>query len=222
VSDELAEELANRTQEEVERIPGRAEVLTKRLKKYVEGVDEDFLAKMPDFKVNISKRKSGAHYNINKNTVELREYSTDFARKRLVYHEFGHAYHVRNNLITTTAVNADLAEDFAAIKKKFLAIEIDLGEWSTKAYADGKVMHFDGKEDEVSNLWAAADTVAAFTKGVHGFGHERSYWRKLENADHMEFFAHAMEFKHIGNDFMKKEFPEIYDDMISFATKYLK
>lgn len=67
---------------------------------------------------------------------------------------------------------------------------------------------------------ALKDTIAALSKGEHGDGHAKSYWKTKDNTA-MEFIAHCFENRYAGNELFRWFYKQLYDDMIAVLKTVL-
>lgn len=218
ISDELAAELRA-------QVPaGRADELKEALSSYTTNIDKSFLGKMPEFEVDVTREFERGRYDSLENTVRLPVVYTPKSRKRVVYHEFSHAYHFRRGLITNDFVDDSIKADYDAIRLQFNETFTELADWAEGVgkYWNKALAHYEaGEFDKEGIITMVGDIIASLTRGNSGFGHDSAYWAKY-NRHYMEFFVHSSEAKYFGNPLLKKKFPELHDRMIEFANKHIK
>lgn len=79
--------------------------------------------------------------------------------------------------------------------------------------------HGFNKDDIMEELSACADLLESVTV-YFGWGHGVNYY-STEYMRHTEFIAHAFESKFVGNQFIKKYMPEIYDKILAYIENLL-
>ena len=204
-----------------------------------------FRLRNPDeaIELRLDGRSDNSYYNIRANMVFIgtkqRVHESDWFKKAVIYHEYGHAIdHQRGlrqsdeiqklvkkhrDLLLNTKVKSrdnptqtiTLAEDLAkSMEKRWwelnrLARRRGNTEQSRKEY-----------RNEQRQLTATADTIKALTER-YGWGHKDGYFAKSKNRT-AEYIAHAFENAFIGNKQFKKLLPEIYDDMVDYIRQLKK
>lgn len=68
---------------------------------------------------------------------------------------------------------------------------------------------------------ALMDTIAAMSKGTHGAGHAKSYWKQNADNPAKEFIAHCFENRYACNEMFRWLYKQLYDDMIAVLKKAL-
>ena len=193
--------------------------------------------------LRLDGRSDNSYYNIRANMVFIgtkqRVYESDWFKKAVIYHEYGHAIDNQRglrqsdeiqklvkkhrDLLLNTKVKSrgnptktiTLAEDLAkSMEKRWwelnrLARRRGNTEQSRKEY-----------RNEQRQLTATADTIKALTER-YGWGHKDGYFAKSKNRT-AEYIAHAFENAFIGNKQFKKLLPEIYDDMVDYIRQLKK
>lgn len=198
-----------------------------RMKKYQADIDPVLwrvLRNKPDLQMR--KNLSGSSYTPSVDKVSIstgkRWESSRLQRRTVIYHEMGHAAHTQRNLITKVYVDPRLESVYQQCRQviagRELEIQTSLRELRSAVQKLPTSWEFQGlsRYDYAELMSATADTLEAITSGNWGWGHGRSYYRKISNVDRMEWFAHAMENRFEGNRICQEIMPDVYELMISY------
>jgi hypothetical protein len=198
-------------------------------------------------KLKVVKGKGLSNYDPNTKTVTLydgkREADSNWNRKSVVYHEYGHAIDWQRGLRNSKEV-ADLrAEQIKRLKKQAKRkvwefnkvndcyektvkkmslvehIDVKLKQLNTKIKSmDEKTFTKRGitKDDVVEQILAVRDAVKSLVP-KYGDGHETSYFKKPGKKEG-ECLAHAFENSFIGNEVFKKYMPDVYKEMVEYIN----
>ena len=175
-----------------------------------------------------NKKESDAFYNPNKKSVAIASnndrYDTARNKSMILSHEYGHAMHFQNEIITYTKTD-DKFDEFYKKSRSMFKKNYDINNFDR----DWKELRYSGEFDvkygnrytknEIKEMYlAVADHIGGLTRGRQGYGHEKSYYNSKYNLAKMEVFAHSSENYFVGNELFKDYFPDLYDESI----KYMK
>lgn len=180
------------------------------------------------------RQRRGVYLGTNERSV-LRFEFDDRSKSRVLAHEYGHAAHFQNNIITDDFLSEEWqrfkSEVSELIKKnKFL---MDAPDYTRAGIEDKSIFKWWAGRSEhrhankIRDLRdtyrlrepiasfgedqsAVADFLQGFTKGRKGYGHTKSYQSSMNNGD-MEMFAHIAEFYYVGNRYARVMMPEVYE-----------
>lgn len=113
-------------------------------------------------------------------------------------HELMHVFATQKGIITDTKVDARIVESYKKAQMIFEQNKQELLEFFDFKNRQSKIAELQKANqkytaDETQFLLAcSADFVASLTKGVHGWGHQKSYWNR-PNSEFKEFFNRAAE-----------------------------
>ena len=180
-------------------------------------------------------KKGSSSFNQGNNVVidTTGRFSTEYGKKKIFYHEFGHAIHDQQRWIRMPFMPREKV--FAnPIAEKTFTKWVKIFKTKDPKLINGLTAHreylFDlrmkysslNSKDLDESIGAAMDVIASLTKGIQGWGHAVNYWKGGGGYfQYAEFFAHAFENKYIGNEVLKGEFPELYDDMILMLNELI-
>ena len=253
---------AKRTQKQIEDIKARWH---KRLEKlYVpkqlwqggkylgdlEKYDIDFFRLLNPNKtieLRIDERSDNSYYNIEANMVFIgtkqRVHESDWFKKAVIYHEYGHAIDFQRWLNNTKELKDMMKRHSDLLLNTKVAVSrdsngvpiktISLAEYTenlAKANIDSlwgiikqrEKQGLSTKEckDAIEQYVSMRDTIKALTL-IYGYGHSDEYFANpMSRAT--EYIAHAFENAFIGNKQFKKLLPEIYDDMVDYIRQLKK
>lgn len=142
----------------------------------------------------------------------------DYYRKKIVLHEGGHAIHFNKKIITEKHVDPEFQEYYEKLQSVIKGKE---GYLDDLLYTLGYANHKDlTKAEQISMLH---DTLGGLTKGAHGDGHPRSYYR-TGNFSLMEVFAHSITLAKLKNEFADADpvLKELTDLMKEYGLKILE
>jgi len=174
------------------------------------------------------KKESDAFYSPNKKSVSIASntdrYDTDRNKARILAHEYGHAMHFQNEIISYTKTD-DKFDEFYKKSRSIFKENYDIKnfdrDWSSLRYSGEFDVKYGSKytKSEIIEMYlAVADHIGGLTRGRQGYGHKKSYYNSKYNLAKMEVFAHASENYFVGNEIFKDYFPDLYDESI----KYMK
>jgi hypothetical protein len=199
--------------------------------------------------LEIVKRDNQSAYYPGERKVRLsdaaRAVRSNWERKAVVYHEYGHALDWQRNLRHSPELKDLREKHIKSLRKRFKytvtekRFNPDKLEFETINVVKNrsKVAFIDNKLEELSSrVWRMKDET--FTKrGItrydvleqimatrdtikslvisYGDGHSSAYFRGPGKKE-AEYLAHAFENAFIGNRVFKKYMPEIYDEMIAY------
>lgn len=148
-------------------------------------------------------------------------------RERVIYHEIGHVIHDQKGIVNfMKQVSPEYKKHFSELKKLVEnPAEINkkiIQKYNSTFSTDKEVLsdlldkynasNIDGLRELIG---ATADSLMSLTSGVYGWGHTKTYMKKL-GAKEAEIFAHSIENRFKGNLFFKEFLPEVYDETIKF------
>lgn len=155
------------------------------------------------------KRNAGAHYSPHSKTVFIplkeRWKASDWYKKSIIYHEFGHGsdwqHGMRENKLVKDLMSKYRKEFRKDKHKKFLELE---AAWRKEIVPRMK-------KDKIEQLSAFTDTLMSLDTN-YGYGHTKAYF-KQKGKKEAEFIAHAFENRFVENEVFRKLAPELYEDM---------
>lgn len=166
----------------------------------------------------------GGYWIESRKTINLGDYKTVEEKAEILAHELGHAIHYNKNQIIKTAKGWDYSDEFKEVIKEFkneYASTFDniikRTDFDTKLIRQ----YFDKKEPLKNRLNAGGvyDCIGDLTKGKHGGGHAKKYYKDLPG---MELFAHLSENYFVGNEVFRTTFPLTYKKGLEYFKKLLK
>ena len=175
-----------------------------------------------------NKKGSSAFYDPNDNSVSIASnvdrYDTDRNKARILAHEYGHAMHFQNEVITYLKTD-DKFDEFYKKSRNLFKENHDIDnfnrDWKSLRYSGEFDVKYGSKytKSEIVEMYlAVADHIGGLTRGRQGYGHKKSYYNSKYNLAKMEVFAHASENYFVGNEIFKDYFPDLYEESI----KYMK
>lgn len=175
-----------------------------------------------------NKKGSSAFYDPNDNSVSIASnvdrYDTDKNKARILAHEYGHAMHFQNEVITYLKTD-DKFDEFYKKSRNLFKENHDIDnfnrDWKSLRYSGEFDVKYGSKytKSEIVEMYlAVADHIGGLTRGRQGYGHKKSYYNSKYNLAKMEVFAHASENYFVGNEIFKDYFPDLYEESI----KYMK
>ena len=174
------------------------------------------------------ENESTAFYNYINNSVGIGfsdKYDTKMLKDRVLAHEYGHAIHYQNKIMTTT--KTDDAFDKYYFKnqdtfvKKYDTLNFS-AEWYNKRISGEVYEKYRNQytEREITTMHTAvADYIGGLTKGRKGYGHTRDYYMDGNNSK-MEVFAISHENHIVGNPIFKDYFPDMYEETIKYMRGF--
>jgi len=191
------------------------------------------LLKKPLTSIRKAKRGEGSYHQANRVVLDMERYKTPELRKMIVAHEVGHAIHNQRNWVSLFNTDPIFDKVFKKWEKKLgkgmrgeKRREAIKGAHDKIAFKNLDKLKDKFKTDfsqHSENSGKVADTIGALTRGSIGWGHSKSYYKMHGGyGAKVEFFAHAMENKYVGNPYFKELFPEMYDDMIKMINDLIK
>lgn len=208
----------------------------------------DLIDENDPIKLSVSKQNKGAYYMPSEKKVYLfdgsRNAASNWERKAVVYHEFGHGIDWQRDLRHSKEV-ADMRASQIKRLKKQSTYKIWEQKWkngsgwyyekvekkmSLVAYIDHKLKEITSrifrmkdetftkrgitKMDVLEQIGSVRDTIKSLVIS-YGDGHSTKYFKQPGKSE-AEYLAHAFENAFIGNQVFKKYLPEIYNEMISY------
>jgi hypothetical protein len=175
--------------------------------------------------------------------INDRLYSSDWHKKSVIYHEYGHIIDYQRWLNQTKELKDMMKRHSDLLLNTKVAVSrdnngvptktISLAEYTvnlTGANIDSlyriieqrKQQGLSTKEckDAIEQYGAVEDTIKALTL-IYGQGHDDDYFA-IHTKRETEYIAHAFENAFIGNKQFKKLLPEIYDDMVDYIRQLKK
>lgn len=209
----------------------------------------DLIDPSKPIKLEIVKKDDGAHFSPSKKLVHLcdskRCAASNWERKAVVYHEFGHGIDDQRDLSASKEL-ADMREaQIKALRKRDTytfwekSYNYQTGKYEWKKYEKKMMLvaYIDKKLQalmtKVWNMSAETFTKRGITKMdvveqigsvrdtikslviSYGDGHSTAYFKRFRNQE-AEYLAHAFENAFIGNRVFQKYMPEIYNEMIAY------
>jgi len=144
---------------------------------------------------------------------------TEYTRKAIFSHECGHYYHHLSDLITYKE-GAEVSEKIKqAFNKSRKIIQEQYPEWWVQ-HSEFNIKQIARRaknpKDRAYQIAVITDIVQALSPDFKlGFGHEIEYYKSHINKKYAEVYAHAFQTALIGNDFMKKNLPLLYDNLLN-------
>lgn len=175
----------------------------------------DGLAEHWDPQIKLKAIKKGnSNYDITNKVLSINtsneRINNEYYQKKIMLHEGGHAMHSNDNIVTYRDTDKDFNTFYnqakSIIRGKGFDLENDLRAIRSKNYGDETV------SEQVGVL---ADTLGGLTKGQYGWGHAKSYYKKL-NFGKMEVFAHVITLAKLPNDYAN------YNETFSELTTLMK
>ena len=168
--------------------------------------------------------ESTAYYIPLESSVNVARNTKRFNTKRkkdfLLAHEYGHAIHNQNKIVTSFKTDDKFDKFYEKSRKLFKKSWSFDSEWRALRYNGEFYRKYKDKykKSEIDEMYTAvADYIGGLTEGMSGFGHEFSYYAK-NNGGKKEVFAHASSNYFVGNELFKDYFPDLYEESI----KYMK
>lgn len=174
------------------------------------------------------EKQSSAYFDPGKKSVFIAKntdrYDTDRNKARILAHEYGHAMHFQNEVITYLKTD-DKFDEFYKKSRNLFKENYDIDnfnrDWKSLRYSGEFDVKYGSKytKSEIVEMYlAVADHIGGLTRGRQGYGHKKSYYNSKYNLAKMEVFAHASENYFVGNEIFKDYFPDLYEESI----KYMK
>jgi len=151
--------------------------------------------------------------------------------KKVVVHEYGHRTHFNGYLSTYDGIDKmPLEHKSAFLESEKLVTDViknNTREALSSKFGNSAIYErWKGAfpdlttSDIFEHIGSYTDTIEALTKGKYGAGHGKKYFTQYNGAFRpMEWFAHASENYWLGNPIFKGEFPELYDQMMTYYKK---
>lgn len=169
------------------------------------------------------------HVRIDFNGLKERIKNSEWYRKGLQYHEYGHAKAALQG-------NWENSKEFKDLFKKFYDdynqpsnFHQDITgktKWKIEGkYWEVKYRYGDPKEDMDELFGAITDTLQALSKDksrIDGFGHDWDYFANSEFLCLAEIIAHLSEIYWAHNKFFKKVLPRLYNEAMALYKKFYK
>lgn len=159
---------------------------------------------------------NGTYFDPRTNQIHLdpeRGYTED-VKKMMTYHEFGHAIHIQNDIITELHVQDQFKKVYDNSKKAMTGKYADV---ETKLYSEfRKSLYGNPNADTPEQLTyrdkigVVLDIIGSLTMGRFGGGHSVQYYRS-NNAAYMELFAHGNTMHFMQNDVAEEYIPEVVE-----------
>jgi hypothetical protein len=253
---------AKRTQKQIEDIKARWHKRLERLYipkqlwqggKYLEnlgGFNMDFFRLRNSDKaieLRLDGRSNKSCYYIRANMVFIgtkqRVHESDWIKKAVIYHEYGHAIDYQRWLNQTKELkdmmkrHSDLllntkvvvSRDNNGVPTKTISLaeyKANLAKanyeslWGIRKQREKQGLSTKEYKDAIEQYLAVEDTIKALTL-IYGRGHDDDYFANPTSRA-TEYIAHAFENAFIGNKQFKKLLPEIYDDMVDYIRQLKK
>jgi hypothetical protein len=174
------------------------------------------------------ENESTAFYNYINNSVGIGfsdKYDTKMLKDRVLAHEYGHAIHFQNRIITTTKTD-DVFDKYYFKNQDIFVKKYDTlnfsAEWYNKRISGEVYEKYRNRytEREITTMHTAvADYIGGLTKGRKGYGHTRNYYMDGNNSK-MEVFAISHENHIVGNPIFKDYFPDMYEETIKYMRGF--
>lgn len=169
------------------------------------------------------------HVRIDFDGLRERFVKSEWYRKGLQYHEYGHAKAALQG-------NWENSKDFKDLFKKFYDdynqplnfYQDSTGKTRWKIedkYWDVKYKYGDSKKDIDELFGAITDTLQALSKNksrIGGFGHDLDYFANSEYLCIAEIIAHLSENYWANNKYFKKVLPKLYNEAMALYKKFYK
>lgn len=180
--------------------------------------------------VRLSVRDEGSFALGNNVVLDNKRYITEFGKKKIQYHEYGHVIHDQHKWISHFRnANPIVEQSFKNCQKTFKKFE---PLQKAKFHSDSiKYQQFKNEiklkfthlnNNDFDEMWSSTmDTIQSLTNSQFGWGHAVSYYNRGMYFRHAEFIAHAFENKYITNEIFKHVLPEIYDEMVLMIEKLI-
>ncbi len=175
--------------------------------------------------------------------INDRLYSSDWYKKSVIYHEYGHIIDYQRWLNQTKELKDMMKRHSDLLLNTKVAVSRDSNGVPTKTISWAEYMAnltganinslhgiirqreqqgLSTKEcnDAIEQYLAVGDTIKALTL-IYGRGHDDDYFA-IQTKRETEYIAHAFENAFIGNKQFKKLLPEIYDDMVDYIRQLKK
>ena len=212
---------------------GKSDLVPDNLKQL--GLPDQIFILSDNGTANVTKGKSFYSPLTKEVTIGIKsqraKMSPNIYAKKVVVHEYGHRTHFNEGWSVFDGIDKMPLEH----KSAFLESEklvTDLIKNNTretllsKFGGSGIYQRWKGAfpdlttSDIFEHISAYTDTIEALTKGKYGAGHGKAYFTKNGGAYRpMEWFAHASENYWVGNPIFKGEFPELYEQMMTYYKK---
>lgn len=230
------------TKEKLAKAAGAADPRLKFKPKSLDGyaaeTDPDFWALFPSEGGPVTfTEKGGSYHNSGKVVIDRGErwQNSPYYREKIVYHEYGHNLHNLRGTVSHTKINAEYNSHFKGAQKltkpaRAAELEYDLyhfdqvmrGRIPANITPD-KLSRFQALDTRLTELGfnhadkmemngATADVLGSLTRGRHGWGHKKVYY-KTNNGGEKEYFAHGMENRFGGNPVFAELWPDMFDHM---------
>lgn len=218
--------------------PAYNENVPKNIKKFFGeeiAIDPEFysLLKVP---TTLRKGKNSYCMGDRKVIINPNDFKTEYNRKKIIYHEFGHAIHEQQGWVVEPRYVFESGKIHPKVKDIVSKYEMKYGIPNVenlrfrkgfqkydefRASIFEKYKHLD--PEDLSTQWGAMmDTICALSHGQLGFGHTRKYFTQAGGfMRYAEFMAHAFENKFLGNEIFKNEFPDLYEDTIKLINELM-
>ena len=175
------------------------------------------------------KNKANAYYDPKDIKVMMssnaeKRFDTKRNKERVLSHEYGHAIHFQNEIITYYKTDEKFDEFYNKSRKLFkdnYDIKNFDRDWKELRYSGELYVKYGNRytKNEITEMYlAVADHIGGLTRGRQGYGHKMSYYNSKYNTAKMEVFAHSSENYFVGNELFKDYFSDLYDESI----KYMK
>jgi hypothetical protein len=191
-------------------------------------INDDYLSLLktkPEF-VKTIKKSEGNSYNNSFNRLRINtKYTPKESLNDVLAHEFGHAIHYQQGWVTHKYVDDIVDVSLRKNLYSFQGNELiqDFNSFN-EAYAKYRLQFPLLSDIEFrKQLMATGDTIQAISRGNYGFGHGYTYFNDPDalNRKYGEYLAHAFENKYVGNEVMKKLFPNMFNEMISVLDELI-
>lgn len=153
-----------------------------------------------------------------------KRFDTKRNKERVLSHEYGHAIHFQNEIITYTKTDEKF-DQFYNKSRKLFKDNYDIKnfdrDWKELRNSGELYVKYGNRytKNEITEMYlSVADHIGGLTRGRQGYGHKMSYYNSKYNMAKMEVFAHSSENYFVGNELFKDYFPDLYDESI----KYMK
>jgi hypothetical protein len=170
----------------------------------------------------------GSYYNPNSDEIvfdkEMGGNST-IHDEMVTYHEFGHAIHDHNEIITPTNVSPEFEKVFKDAKKVVkTGIENTMKDLrdTLRNYSDKDLLakfNLQNKADVRESLAIAFDIIGSLTKGQYGGGHSVGYYNR-NNGAFAELFAHGNYLYHSENKLIEEKIPEVVKILRNYFKQF--